>query len=197
MAFLVRTKKRHFSTWWQSYGIVATSDVEKAPKCGIKRYFWILQWLGDKLVELVIFRHYFTLLDNQKWLTTRVIAAFSLKICTTCKFGINICDNISNWCDHSLVCHQMVHTLQSLTCKSLASKLARPLCYAIKRAICYTLCQTFNCCNIRLMCHSQPNDVSTNPLQSLGNGIERQFHSNKYKLFERHRNNFTQISTNY
>jgi hypothetical protein len=111
----------------------------KSTKMWHKCYFWILLRLGDKLVELVIFRHYFTLLDNQKWWKTRVIAAFSLKICATCKFGINICDTISNWRDHSLVCHQMVHTLQSLTCKSLASKLARPLCYAIKRAICYTL----------------------------------------------------------
>jgi hypothetical protein len=114
MAFLVRTKKRHFSTWWQSYGIVATSDVGKAPKCGIKRHFWILQRLGDKLVELVIFIHYFTLLDNQKWLKTRVIAAFSLKICVTCKFGINICDNISNWRDHSLVCPKWLQNSEPL-----------------------------------------------------------------------------------
>jgi hypothetical protein len=39
-------------------------------------------------MELVIFRHYFTLLDNQL-LKIRVIAAFSLKICATCKLGIN------------------------------------------------------------------------------------------------------------
>jgi hypothetical protein len=84
-----------------------TSNVAKAPKCCKKRQYWIHQGLGVKRGELVIFRHYFTLLDSQKWWKIRVIAAFSLKICATCKFGINICDNISNWRDHLLVCHQI------------------------------------------------------------------------------------------